>query len=979
MAGEALDEAFVDILPRIDDVAFSRIGAKAEKALGDAGKKAGEALTEGIERPLAKLPEKTNRAATAFERALTGAARRAAAALDGSINPEIAKIEKELLQLASKPIDLEFTAEQAEAELKRLQTRLQQLQSGDLTLDAKFNTGAALKEIGALDRAFDDIDKAAAGSFAKVEAAATKSGGKLSSVFQSTGAQIAGAFAGVEILSRAFNFVTTATAAAGDLNETLSATKAILGEAGAAAADEFAKGAADAIGQSRQQALDAIGTFAAFGKGAGLSGQALSDFGSKFTVLASDLASFKNTSPEQAIEAIGAALRGEAEPIRAYNVLINDAAIKAEAVSSGLVQAAKDTDKIKVAQVNAIVAQKAYGDAVAKSGKDSLEAQKASGQLAQAQATLKKVTEGTVPELSAQQKVLATSQLIFKQTKDAQGDFAKTSTGLANSQRILKARFADLSANIGRAFLPAALAIVTVLNKVIDVVGKVGPAIGSITGFVEDNAVAFGLLGGVVLLATARIIANTAATIASAAATKAVAIATRAYAAAQFVLNAALTANPIGLVIAGIALLVAGILLAYKNSETFRKVVDKVGAALKGAFLAALKGIQAAFKFLLPAITAVGNFLKANFLATMRAVQVIVGVVSKVLQALGKVFNVVSKVILVVIAISLIPLIAVIRRVIAIVQVAGSIISTVFNKVRSVIAAVVSYVIARLLSLAQSVVSVFSSIVTFIAGVMTTIATFIRNGVNRWLEIVRTGLNAIVNAFSNIASRIAAFIQPVVSRVTSIFRTVFSAARAVITSGVSSLASAFGAIVGKVLSIGGKLYNAGRTVIGKLVSGLSSVGGVAGNIASGVGNALRGVVNSIVVNPLNNGIASVENAIRKIPGAGGINIPRIPQLALGAILNKPTVALVAEDGPEAVIPLDPKKRRRRNQLLRMAGLPTPDDGPSGGGPRGYTPPAPPSGKQITNHYHQQFNLLPGGDPETHAVQFAARVASGSER
>jgi len=56
--------------------------------------------------------------------------------------------------------------------------------------------------------------------------------------------------------------------------------------------------------------------------------------------------------------------------------------------------------------------------------------------------------------------------------------------------------------------------------------------------------------------------------------------ATKVWAAGQWILNAALTANPIGVVVMAIAALVAGIILAYKNSETFRRIVD---AAMKGA------------------------------------------------------------------------------------------------------------------------------------------------------------------------------------------------------------------------------------------------------------------------------------------------------------------------------------------------------------------------------------------------------------
>jgi hypothetical protein len=64
--------------------------------------------------------------------------------------------------------------------------------------------------------------------------------------------------------------------------------------------------------------------------------QELATFSNDFTALASDLASFNNTTPEEAINAIGSALRGESEPLRKYNVLLNDAKLKAAALELGI-------------------------------------------------------------------------------------------------------------------------------------------------------------------------------------------------------------------------------------------------------------------------------------------------------------------------------------------------------------------------------------------------------------------------------------------------------------------------------------------------------------------------------------------------------------------------------------------------------------------------------------------------------------------
>jgi hypothetical protein len=201
----------------------------------------------------------------------------------------------------------------------------------------------------------------------------------------------------------AFAIGKSAVSAASDFSEEVSKSKVIFGEA-SKEVEDFAKTAASSLGQSRKQAVAAASTFATLGKAAGLTGKDLSKFSIGFVKLASDLASFNNTSPEDAIQAIGAALRGEAEPIRRYGILLNDATLKNEALALGLIKTTKEA-------------------------------------------------------LSPANKVLAAQSAIYKQTSDAQGDFARTSDGLANSQRILAANIEDVKITLGESLLPTILRV----------------------------------------------------------------------------------------------------------------------------------------------------------------------------------------------------------------------------------------------------------------------------------------------------------------------------------------------------------------------------------------------------------------------------------------------------------------------------------------------------------------------------------------
>lgn len=86
-----------------------------------------------------------------------------------------------------------------------------------------------------------------------------------------------------------------------------------------------------------------------------------------------------------------------------------------------------------------------------------------------------------------------------------------------------------------------------------------------------------------------------AAWVAQRAAMIAAAVAQRTVTAAQWLMNAAMSANPIGLLVIGIAALVAGLILAYKKSETFRKIVQAAWNGIKTAAVAVFHWFSKSF------------------------------------------------------------------------------------------------------------------------------------------------------------------------------------------------------------------------------------------------------------------------------------------------------------------------------------------------------------------------------------------------
>ena len=199
-----------------------------------------------------------------------------------------------------------------------------------------------------------------------------------------------------------------------DFEESLSKAQQIFGE-GAKSIETAADGAATAVGMSSAEFLEAASGFGVFGKAAGLTGEELSTFSTDLVTVAADVASFNNLRPEEALEKLSAGLRGSNEPLQSIGVLINAAAIEAKALEMGLADANGE------------------------------------------------ISEGN--------KIMARQALILEQlgSQGALGDFARTSEGLANQQRILSARFKDLGIEIGTKLLPIAAKVMEWFMELVDI------------------------------------------------------------------------------------------------------------------------------------------------------------------------------------------------------------------------------------------------------------------------------------------------------------------------------------------------------------------------------------------------------------------------------------------------------------------------------------------------------------------------------
>jgi len=323
--------------------------------------------------------------------------------------------------------------------------------------------------------------------------------------------------------------------AASNMAESLSKVRVVFGE-GAAEVEKFGASAAQNLGISNQAALEAAGTygnlFQAFGLGQG-EAQKMS---TSLVQLAADMASFNNTSIDQAITALRSGLSGETEPLKRFGVALSEVRLKEEALRMGLIT----------------------------------------------------TTKGTLP---AAIKAQASYALIMRDTALAQGDYARTADGTANTMKTLAAQLQDAKVALGDALMPAFRALLSLLKILI-------PILKSIGTYFKENYQAIKIYASIVATLVAALLTYRAVLISVKVAQQAFVVmqtlmkgatiasiaSTNGLAASMLLLNAAIRANPIGLIITGITALGAAFVYAWKNSETFRAVVVKALQAVLNSF-----------------------------------------------------------------------------------------------------------------------------------------------------------------------------------------------------------------------------------------------------------------------------------------------------------------------------------------------------------------------------------------------------------
>lgn len=249
----------------------------------------------------------------------------------------------------------------------------------------------------------------------------------LSSRLSSIGKLALKGFATVGITS----FLKSCIEAASDLQEVENVVDTTFGNM-SDAVDQFAKASMKSFGLSELAAKQYAGTLGAMIKSMGFTTDQALLMSENLTALAGDIASFYNLSSDEAFGKLRSGISGETEPLKQLGINMSVANLEAYALAQGIKTSYSELDQAS-------------------------------------QAALR-------------------YNYILNATKDAQGDFSKTSDGFANSTRIMSMSWTELKGTIGSLLIDIATPLVKALGFALSLVKDLINGFKSLIGVDDESS-----------------------------------------------------------------------------------------------------------------------------------------------------------------------------------------------------------------------------------------------------------------------------------------------------------------------------------------------------------------------------------------------------------------------------------------------------------------------------------------------------------
>ncbi|EOK05397.1 peptidoglycan DD-metalloendopeptidase family protein [Enterococcus faecalis] len=293
------------------------------------------------------------------------------------------------------------------------------------------------------------------------------------------GAMIAGA--GIAAIGK------SAFDAASDTNEALNKVEVAFGDNNKEV-KKWSENTIDSIGLAQGTALDLAATYGDMSTSMGIGTEEAAKMSTSLVDLAGDLASFKNIGIDRVNTALNGVFTGETEALKGLGIVMTQTNLEQFAMASGALQSSVDNSK---AAKNAMAREKAQdrlNKAIKKHGENSIEARDAQLKLTEAESKGEEVQQAKLDSLSQEELVRLRYNYVMSKTKNAHGDFARTSDQAANASRVFNESLTELKSNIGQHLLPIFTPLILKATKFVRKGDQLKEKINDIGQQVEPSA-----------------------------------------------------------------------------------------------------------------------------------------------------------------------------------------------------------------------------------------------------------------------------------------------------------------------------------------------------------------------------------------------------------------------------------------------------------------------------------------------------------
>ena len=441
---------------------------------------------------------------------------------------------------------------------------------------------------------------------------------------------------------------TIAAKYASDYEENLNKLDVAFGENSQAVKD-WANNASKEFGLSKVQATDAASAFGALGKGIGLTEGEAANMSTTLAGLSADLGSYFNVGVDESSKALEGIFTGESEALKKFGVVMTDTNLQKFAEDQGLVW----------------------------------------------------------KEMDQTEKTMLRYQYVLDKTKDAQGDFSRTSDGTANSAKIFQASLQDLGTAIGTNLLPIITPVIQKITELVNKFNDLSPRTQKIITIVGLVVAAIGPL--LVVLGT--IISSVGAVIG---------------------VIGALSA-PIMIAVGAIAAIIAIGVLLYKNWDTIKAKAQELWNKFKTVFA----GIKST-------VTTIWNAIKALIQRTIKTiVSTVVSKINAMRTTIQSVFNTIRSTITTIFT-------NISTKVSSIVNGLRTSVSNAFNTMRATITTIFTNIRAKLTSIVSGIRSSVSTAFNALKGTVKTVWDGIKNAIMTPIKTAYSKVSGIVKKLKNL-------------------------------------------------------------------------------------------------------------------------------------------------------------------------------------------------------------------------------------